>query len=231
MAKVTPTTKSCSEILNLILGGRAVYNSLFRVQTTYDPVSTHALYGVLKSDSEYWKERIKEIGGKYIRVVKPRGASCCIICFALEITREESIKVQMEKEAKEKLDAAYESKKCEIEESIVAQMAGATHAIGKARFAKYLLNPFILDPLIPFENYIIIPQPENKDEKRIYDIVEKANRGHAGCVGMVTTNFCTMCDLACQMNAKITHEDKRMARRAACLKYGLKFLADRFVKN
>ena len=42
------------------------------------------------------------------------------------------------------------------------------------------------------------------------------------------TNRSKMIDLATQMNKKITGEDKRLRRKAACLKYGLKFLAECF---
>lgn len=45
---------------------------------------------------------------------------------------------------------------------------------------------------------------------------------------MVTTNRSKMIDLATQMNKKIIGEDKRLRRKAACLKYGLKFLAECF---
>ena len=76
---------------------------------------------------------------------------------------------------------------------------------------------------------IIFPLfPADKDEKRIYDIVHKANEGCPGCVGMVTTRRWKMIELAQRMNKSITGEDKRARRRAACLKDGLKFLADCF---
>ena len=115
MAKVTPTTKSCNEICRLITGyGCDNYRKY--VQTTFDPVSTHALYGVVKSEVDYYKDKIKSIGGKYIRVVSGRDRSndYRVICFALEITPQEELAKRMEKEAEERallkyLKAKYEN--------------------------------------------------------------------------------------------------------------------------
>lgn len=232
MAKVTPTTKSCSEICFMLTGsGGSCYGKY--VQTTFDPTSTHALYGVHREEMEQYKEKIKSIGGKYIRVVKGRDKTSpyVVICFALEITPQEALEEKMKKDAEEKRKIAYESKLAEINYSILLQNAGATSERGKQNFARYLLNPEILDPMVPFESYVWIDQPSDKDEKRIYDIVNKANQGYPGCVGMVTTQMYKMKELACQMNNAITDENKRMRRRAAALKYGLKFLADCFMKK
>lgn len=230
MSKVTPTTKSCDEICRLLTGYSCNHYSMY-VQTTFDPVSTHALYGVpnVQSEIDYWKGKVKSIGGKYIRVVGKKHANCKIICFALEITPQEALAVKMKEDEEKKILAARESKTCEVNESIIIQQAGATSELGKRRFVNYLLDPEILDPLLPLESYVLLEDPKDKDESRIYDIVKKANAGHVGCVGMVTTERSKMIDLATQMNKKITGEDKRMRRRAACLKYGLKFLAKCFV--
>ena len=235
MSKVVPTTKSCHEILDLIdkyayqrswNGGRDL-----RVQTTFDPISTHALYGVKNdpSDVEHYKNRIKEIGGKYIRVLAAGCKDYRIICFALEITPQEALAEKMKKEKEERFQRAYESKLSEIETSILLTDVGATSPSGQKNFANYLLDGR-LDPLLPFESYVFIDEPTDKDEQRIYDIVKKANAGCPGCVGMVTTNIYKMIDLAKQMNKKITGEDKRARRKAACLKYGLNFLAKFFEK-
>ena len=230
MAKVTPTTKSCSEICYLLTGsGGSCYGKY--VQTTYDPTSTHALYGVTRDETDYYKDKIKSIGGKYIRVVKGHDKTnpYVVICFALEITPQEATKKQMEEDAEKRRAEALESKKCEVNESIILQNAGATSELGKSRFAGYLLDGS-LDPLLPLESYVLLETPTNKDEKRIYDIVQKANAGLGGCVGMVTTQRCKMIQLAENMNKAITGEDKRLRRKAACLKYGLKFLAKCFEK-
>ena len=230
MAKVTPTTKSCNEICQLITGHDcSQYRHFKYVQTTYDPVSTHALYRVDKSEVDYYKDKIKSIGGKYIRVVKNRHSDYCIICFALEITPQEATKKQMEEDAEKRRAQALESKQHEVDDSIILQNAGATSELGKKRFVNYLMNG-ALDPLLPLASYVLLETPTNKDEQRIYDIVQKANVGIPGCVGMVTTNRSKMIDLATQMNKKITGEDKRLRRKAACLKYGLKFLAECFEK-
>lgn len=228
MAKVTPTTKSCNEICRLITGSDCNRYRKY-VQTTYDPVSTHALYGVVKSEVDYYKDKIKSIGGKYIRVVggRDRSNDYRIICFALEITPQEATKKQMEEDAEKRRAQALESKQHEVDDSIILQNAGATSELGKKRFVNYLMNG-ALDPLLPLESYVLLETPTNKDEQRIYDIVQKANVGYPGCVGMVTTNRSKMIDLATQMNKKITGEDKRLRRKAACLKYGLKFLAECF---
>lgn len=228
MARVTPTTKSCNEICRLITGQDCNPYHKY-VQTTFDPTSTHALYGVLKSEVDTYKDKIKSIGGKYIRVVggRDRSNEYRIICFALEITPQEATRKQMKEDAEKRIAEALETKKCEVNESIILQNAGATSELGKARFAGYLLDGS-LDPLLPLESYVLLEDPTNKDEKRIYDIVQKANAGLPGCVGMVTTNRSKMIQLAEQMNKAITGEDKRLRRKAACLKYGLKFLAECF---
>ena len=228
MAKVTPTTKTCNEICRLITGSDCDRYRKY-VQTTFDPTSTHALYGVVKSEVDYYKDKIKSIGGKYIRVVggRDRSNDYRVICFALEITPQEATKKQMEEDAERRKAAAFESKQHEVDDSIILQNAGATSELGKKRFVNYLMNGS-LDPLLPLESYVLLETPTNKDEQRIYDIVQKANTGLPGCVGMVTTNRSKMIDLATQMNKKITGEDKRLRRKAACLKYGLKFLAECF---
>lgn len=228
MAKVTPTTKTCNEICRLITGSDCDRYRKY-VQTTYDYTSTHALYGVRKSEVDTYKDKIKSIGGKYIRVVggRDRSNDYRVICFALEITPQEATKKQMEEDAERRRAQALESKQHEVDDSIILQNAGATSELGKKRFVNYLMNG-ALDPLLPLESYVLLETPTNKDEQRIYDIVQKANVGLPGCIGMVTTNRSKMIDLATQMNKKITGEDKRLRRKAACLKYGLKFLAECF---
>ena len=228
MARVIPTTKSCNEICRLITGSDCNCYRKY-VQTTYDPTSTHALYGVLSDEVDRYKDKIKSIGGKYIRVVRAGGRDYRIICFRLEATQQEITAKKMKEDAEKKRAEALETKKCEVNESIILQNAGATSELGKSRFAGYLLDGS-LDPLLPLESYVILEDPTDKDEKRIYDIVQKANAGLPGCVGMVTTNRSKMIQLAEQMNKAITGEDKRLRRKAACLKYGLKFLAECFEK-
>lgn len=226
MAKCTPTTKTCDQIKNLIC---PYYTPSMYVKTTCDPYTTHALYGVAKDDVDKYKQRIKDIGGKYIRVVSAQWKGFKIICFALEITPQEALEVKMEEDRKARWQQAYESKLAEIEASILLPEAGATNKQAQQNFARMLLNGD-LDPLLPFESYAFLDQPIDKDEQRIYDIVNKANRGYVGCVGMVTNNRHKMVELASQMNKAIKGEDKRARRRAACLKYGLNFLAKCFEK-
>lgn len=230
MAIITPTIKTCNEICRLITGSDCNQYRKY-VLPVFDPVSTHALYGVRKSEVDTYKIKIKSIGGKYIRVVSSHNRSndYRVICFVLEITPQEELKVKMEKEKKERYQKAWDSKFAEIEASILLPNAGATNISGKKNFCTYLLNGD-LDPLLPFESYVFIDQPTDKDEKCIFDIIEKANCGYIGCVGMVTLNRSEMVELAIQMNKSITSEYKRMRRRAACLKYGLIFLAKCFEK-
>ena len=230
MAKVTPTTKTCNEICRLITGSTDCDRYRKYVLTTFDPTSTHALYGVHKSEVDTYKDRIKSIGGKYIRVVSAHDREWKIICFALEITPQEALEKKMKEDHAAKMIAAYESKLVEVKESILLHNAGATDEAGLKNFANYLING-TLDPLLPFESYVYMDSPSDKDEQRIYDIVNKANIDHAGNVGMVTTQLWKMCDLARLMNSKITDEDKRARRRAACIKYGLNFLAKCFEKT
>lgn len=128
---------------------------------------------------------------------------------------------------KEEIDA-----KCqEISLSPAIFAARATNVVAQRRFAVLLLQGNMLDMSQPYESYIILEPPNGKDEQRIYDIVKKANMNQAGCVGMISLNVSKMIDLAVQMNHLITNEDKRARRRAACLKYGLKFLAKCFEKR
>lgn len=229
MARGVPTTKSCNEICRLITGSDCNQYRKY-VQTTFGPTTTHALYGVLSDELDHYKDKIKSIGGKYIRVVRAGGRDYKIICFRLEATQQEITAKKMKEDAEKKRVEALETKKCEVNESIILQNAGATSELGKSRFAGYLLDGS-LDPLLPLESYVILEDPTDKDEKRIYDIVQKANAGLPGCVGMVTTQRCKMIQLAEQMNKAITGEDKRLRRKAACLKYGLKFLAKCFEKS
>lgn len=109
-----------------------------------------------------------------------------------------------------------------------AEAAGATSELGIRRFLNYLKDDSVCGAVV---DLIKLPQPLGKDQKRIYDIVEKANRGCPGCMGMVTTNRFKMIELATLMNKKITDEDKRARRKDACLAYGLKFLARCFEKS
>ena len=226
MSAIVPTTKSNSEILEMI-----VHSPLtnYYVQRVYDPFATHALYGIHFSDVDKYKARIKEIGGKHIRVAKANCDSLRVICFALAMTQREKIEVEMQLEKQKKEQQAFDSKLNEIEDSILLLDIGATNEYAKRNFCRYLINGY-LDPLLPFESYVIMTEPTNKDERRIVDIVNKANAKYVGCVGMITNNIVKMIDLAKSMNSKITDEDKRLRRKAACLKYGLKFLAKYFEK-
>lgn len=135
----------------------------------------------------------------------------------------------MEEDAEKCKSEDLESKMHKAVDSIILQNVVTTTELGRKCFVNYLMNG-LLDSLLPLESYVFLETPTNKDEQCIYDIVEKANRGLPGCVGMVTTNRSKMIDLATQMNKKITEDDKRLRRKAACLKYGLKFLAECFEK-
>ena len=91
MAKIIPTTKSCSQICYLLTGseGSAYYGKY--VDTTLDPKATHALYGINDDEVDFYKEKIKSIGGKYIRVVGRDSKYRRIIHFRLTITPQEEL--------------------------------------------------------------------------------------------------------------------------------------------
>ena len=57
------------------------------IQTIFDRVQTHALYGVPKRDADEAKEALKAIGAKRLRVVN-NSFGFAIICF--KITPEKS---------------------------------------------------------------------------------------------------------------------------------------------
>ena len=226
MAKCIPTTKSNAEILAL-LGASSIYQTSIQA-TPFHEKFTHALYGLRydKDIIDTWKERIKKIGGKHISCVKSN-AGYAVFYFALPITSQELTKKKMEDDQKAKLAAAVESKFQEIKSIVECLRLDATYEPGQRSLARYLANGD-LDQLLPLESYILLDSPANKDEKRIYDIVAKANMNFPHCLGMVSVRQCDMIKLAHRMNDSITDEDKRLRRKAACLKYGLKFLAKCF---
>ena len=215
------TTKTCREIENILNVSYGMY-----VQTIADPHQTHALYGVSKDNLEHWKEKIKSIGGKSLRVVTNH-YGYKIVCFRLDATPQEETAKKIADEKLKRYEAAYESKLNEIALNPMVVAVGATNLRGQKYLAKMWLDGD-LDTLLPLESYIIIEQPNGKDEKRIYDIISKANAGFKDCSGMISCNIIQMEELARRMNKSITDEDKRARRRAACLRYGLNFLAKIF---
>ena len=54
------------------------------VQTIFDRVQTHALYGIPKSDAAEAKEALKAIGAKRFRVVN-NSFGFAIICFKIKL--------------------------------------------------------------------------------------------------------------------------------------------------
>lgn len=54
------------------------------IQELFDPVQTHAIYGVSKSRMNEAKDMLKKHGAKRFRIVNPRAAKdLVIICFKL----------------------------------------------------------------------------------------------------------------------------------------------------
>ena len=53
-------------------------------QEIFDPVQTHAIYGVAKSDKEYIVKNLKSIGAKRFRTVQPVAKSLIIVCFSIK---------------------------------------------------------------------------------------------------------------------------------------------------
>lgn len=84
------------------------------------------------------------------------------------------------------------------------------------------------DISVGLKNLLELPIPTNKDEQRIYDIIAKSKRDLGGFVSVLGLDPFKPSKLASNMNAKITGEEKRQARKNAALKYGLPFLAKYF---
>lgn len=232
MADLKPTQRPVYEIADML--GCSSYSTCNcpYLQSIISSTCTHVLNMVPESMLDHWKDQIKKIGGKKLKVAKAHTAPYKVIYFTLYMTPQEETKLKMEKEAAERKQQALESKFMEIKLSPMLNAVGATDETAQRAFAARLLNGS-LDPLVPFEAYVVLEPPRDKDERRIIDIINKSNDGYAGCVGMCTLGSAVnhMVDLAKRMNKSITDEDKRERRRAACLHYGLKFLANCFTKD
>lgn len=155
-------------------------------------------------------------------------------------------KEQMEKEAAQKKN-----------DELVEQYGDAFGPLWMKYFTDKLPEHYIynlFDLSVGVDKIINLPEPTNKDEQRIYDIVAKSQGEYQHYTTDIwdyekgkrktltkgwhykkgETADITKCqlrkafDLAWDMNAKITDEGKRAKRRAAAEKYGLTFLADRF---
>ena len=53
------------------------------IQTIFDPIQTHALYGVMKDDAPKAKKLLKEAGASRFRVIK-NNFGFAIICFKIK---------------------------------------------------------------------------------------------------------------------------------------------------
>jgi hypothetical protein len=53
-------------------------------QKISDPVQTHAVYGVAKSDKEYVVKSLKYIGAKRFRIVQAGIKGLIIVCFSIK---------------------------------------------------------------------------------------------------------------------------------------------------
>ena len=53
-------------------------------QKISDPVQTHAIYGVAKSDKEYIVKNLKSIGAKRFRTVQAGAKGLIIVCFSIK---------------------------------------------------------------------------------------------------------------------------------------------------
>ena len=47
----------------------------------HDPIQSHAIYGIPKTDKDKIKEKLKLIGAKRFRTVQPHAKHFTIICF------------------------------------------------------------------------------------------------------------------------------------------------------
>ena len=219
MAKCIPTTKSCAEIATLLHCYHGQY-----VQTTYDPVSTHAVYGFTRDMKDELKERVKAIGGKYIRFLAANNRNLIICCFALARTPEEEAKVKAAAEAKARYEAKYEKLVADL--TVVANENGVYDKYAITRTATSLMNGSLSSDVDPAEYFRYMRKPVGKDEQRIYDIVCKACNNSLPRIACA--NRSKMANLAERMNKSIKDEAKRIERKAACDSYGLTFLGSWF---
>lgn len=86
------------------------------------------------------------------------------------------------------------------------------------------------DISVGLQNLIRLPEPTNKDEQRIYDIVLKSSYSTTPSrrSSVIELDKYKAMNLAYNMNNKIGSEEKRRARKQAAEKYGLSFLAKCF---
>lgn len=165
---------------------------------------------------------------------------------------EEERKKEEERIAKEKEEEAKEKNK-ELVDKYGDKFGNLWLEYFNSGFPKYYIYN-LFDLSVGVDNIINLPEPTNKDEQRIYDIVASSQGKYQPFSGpmfddtthrvkYVTKGWhykkgdsadITKCryrkaiELAENMNKKITSSDKRAARRAAAEKYGLTFLADVF---
>lgn len=164
---------------------------------------------------------------------------------------EQEARERLEQERKQKEEAARLEKelaaktKNEKNEKLVAEIGDKlgqfwadfftrSYDRSKTRPEHYVEDYLNLN--VGIDNLITLPEPTNKDEERIYSIIQKAGTGLTGGSSMNASlkmidsddKLMKAARLASQMNSKITDEIKRVKRKEACEKYGLIFLAKRF---
>lgn len=93
---------SDTEWLNSLYGGSGRY-----IQTVYDNVQTHALYGIGREDVADWKETLsKNKGINRFRKVNANSKYYAILCFKYDRSKDEKYKEALDGEAKREKEAA-----------------------------------------------------------------------------------------------------------------------------
>ena len=65
-----------AKLNNFCSGHRGAY-----CQTLFDPIQTHAVYGIPKSNKETIKLELKALGAKKFRIVNANSSAFIIVCF------------------------------------------------------------------------------------------------------------------------------------------------------
>ena len=73
-----------NDVLRIRLSGLCKMFPGSYCQEISDPVQTHAIYGVAKSDKEYVVKNLKSIGAKRFRTVQAGAKGLIIVCFSIK---------------------------------------------------------------------------------------------------------------------------------------------------
>lgn len=100
---------SDTQWLNSLYGGSWLSGGGQYVQSLYDPVQTHALYGITKRSLDDWKEKLGQNKGiNRFRTVKANSGDYVILCFKYDPAKDEQRKAAIEGEAEKERKEAEE---------------------------------------------------------------------------------------------------------------------------